>query len=83
MTIKARTVTQEQLYGQVWAKPMRRLAAEYGVSDVALAKVCRKPRVPKPGIGYWNCVQHGLTPRGDVEPLNHPEQIAKAVLGPS
>jgi hypothetical protein len=45
------------------------LAAEYGVSDVALAKVCKRLGVPKPGIGYWNRVQHGQTPRRPPLPL--------------
>jgi hypothetical protein len=32
---------------------MRNLAQEFGISDVALAKTCRKARVPVPGRGYW------------------------------
>lgn len=46
-------VSREELYEQVWKTPMSRLAAEYGVSDVALAKTCRRMNVPKPGRGYW------------------------------
>src|SRR5262245_1766044 len=33
---------REDLYDQVWAEPMRTVAKRYGVSDVALAKICRK-----------------------------------------
>jgi len=44
---------REKLYEQVWKVPMRTLAKEYGVSDVALAKACRKLHVPHPGRGYW------------------------------
>ena len=33
--------------------PMRTPAKDYGVSDVALAKTCRKLLVPVPGRGYW------------------------------
>jgi hypothetical protein len=29
------------------------LAKEYGMSDVGLAKVCRKLGIPLPGLGYW------------------------------
>ena len=32
---------------------MQTLAAKYGISDVGLAKACRKLRVPLPGRGYW------------------------------
>lgn len=46
-------VSREELYEQVWKTPMSRLAAEYGVSDVALAKTCRRMNVPKPGRGHW------------------------------
>lgn len=33
--------------------PKTRLAERYGISDVALAKVCRKLNVPVPERGYW------------------------------
>ncbi len=33
---------------------MRDVAKTYGVSDVALAKTCRKLYVPIPPQGYWN-----------------------------
>ncbi len=32
---------------------MRVLAQEFGMSDVALAKACRRAEVPVPGRGYW------------------------------
>jgi len=44
---------REELYEKVWSRPMRILAMEYGISDVGLAKVCRKLGVPVPGRGYW------------------------------
>ena len=34
-------------------QPMKALAKEYGVSDVALAKTCKKLLVPVPGRGFW------------------------------
>lgn len=52
-------VTRQQLYKQVWAKPATKLAKEYGISDVALAKICRKHNIPKPPLGHWAKVQHG------------------------
>jgi hypothetical protein len=44
---------REELYNQVWKLPMRILAKEFGVSDVALAKTCKKLHIPVPGRGYW------------------------------
>jgi len=32
---------------------MQKLAVKYGISDVGLAKVCRKLAIPLPGRGYW------------------------------
>jgi hypothetical protein len=58
----AQKVTREQLYEQVWARPVRTVAVDYGISDVALAKICKKLDVPRPPVGYWNRVQHGQSP---------------------
>ncbi|NLT70206.1 MAG: hypothetical protein GXX91_05875, partial [Verrucomicrobiaceae bacterium] len=41
------TVTREKLYEEVWKTPGRQLAERCGVSDVALAKICRKMNVPR------------------------------------
>ena len=38
---------------------MRTLAKEFGLSDVGLAKVCRRHNIPRPGLGYWACLQAG------------------------
>jgi hypothetical protein len=53
------TLTREGLYHQVWKTPMSRLAAEFGISDVALAKICKKLNVPIPGRGYWARITNG------------------------
>jgi len=44
---------REKLYEQVWSQPMRTVAQAYAVSDVWLAKVCRRLKIPVPGRGYW------------------------------
>jgi hypothetical protein len=51
------TLTREQLYDLVWSEPMQRLAKQIGISDVAIAKHCRKLGVPVPERGYWNKLQ--------------------------
>src|SRR4051794_26343187 len=54
-----KTVTRQQLYELVWATPMRTLAKEFGMSDVRLAKVCRRYDIPRPPPGYWAMIQAG------------------------
>lgn len=49
------------LYEEVWTTPVSRLAERYGISDVALKKVCRRMNVPTPPRGYWARVRHGHT----------------------
>lgn len=39
---------RDSLYEEVWATPMAKLAKKYGISDVGLAKVCRKLAIPLP-----------------------------------
>jgi hypothetical protein len=38
---------------------MRTLAKEFGMSDVGLAKICRKHNVPVPPVGYWRRKETG------------------------
>ncbi|MGE0769933.1 MAG: hypothetical protein AB7L90_26135 [Hyphomicrobiaceae bacterium] len=47
------SISREELYRQVWQEPMTKLAPRYGLSDVGLAKVCRKHNIPRPPVGYW------------------------------
>lgn len=49
------------LYAEVWAEPVRTVAERYGVSDVALAKICKKMAIPLPGRGYWAKKKAGQT----------------------
>jgi hypothetical protein len=47
------TVTREQLYEEVWGKPMRTIAKDFGISDYDIAKACRLLQVPRPARGHW------------------------------
>jgi hypothetical protein len=51
------------LYEQVWSQPVQDVARSYGISGVALGKVCRKMRVPVPPRGYWARARSGRTVR--------------------
>jgi len=50
---------REKLYEEVWAEPVKIVAQRYGVSDVALAKTCRKLAIPLPGRGHWARLRAG------------------------
>jgi hypothetical protein len=57
--MSSRTLSRDELYKLVWTTPMLRLAKDFGLSDVGLAKVCRKHDIPTPPPGYWAKKQHG------------------------
>ena len=60
-----------ELYELVWSKPMTKLGADLGISDVGLAKACRRHAIPVPPRGHWAKLQAGKT---SVQvPLPHPE----------
>jgi hypothetical protein len=46
-------LSREELHKAAWSEAMRVLAPRFGVSDVALAKACRRASVPVPERGYW------------------------------
>jgi hypothetical protein len=55
-------LTREELYELVWSEAMRTLAPKVGMSDVGLAKVCKRMRIPLPGRGYWAQFEVGKGP---------------------
>ena len=57
---KHNTYNREKLYKEVWANPVVKVAAQYGVSDVAIHKICKKLNVPTPPLGYWAKVNAGV-----------------------
>src|SRR5713101_5917619 len=46
-------ITRRGMYDLVWSKPMTKTARDFGISDVALKKICLKYRVSSPPRGYW------------------------------
>lgn len=50
---------REALYELVWTAPVSELAQRIGVSDVGLAKLCRRAAIPLPRRGYWARVEAG------------------------
>jgi len=48
-----------ELFEMVWKEPLTKVAARLGVSNVGLAKACRRYNIPVPPRGYWAKLQHG------------------------
>ena len=65
-------ISREELYRLVWSKPVVKIAKEFGISDVAVAKICKKLKIPKPGLGYWAKKQHGKRTRQKPLPKLNP-----------
>src|SRR5581483_6211105 len=72
---RSTVVTREQLYEEVWTTPAVALSKKYGVSDVALGKICRRLNVPKPGLGYWARVDAGQKPERTPLPMRSLQQV--------
>lgn len=51
-----------KLYEEIWKEPVTTVAKRYGVSDVALRKICKQLAVPLPPLGYWTKVAAGRKP---------------------
>ena len=50
---------RETLYKEIWAEPIIKVAQRYGVSDVAIHKICKAMDIPKPPAGYWRQLETG------------------------
>jgi len=59
MAIMDREFTRSEFYDLVWTRPVKSVAADIGISDVALVKHCKKANIPVPGRGYWARKQAG------------------------
>ena len=50
---------RETLYKEIWSEPIIKVAQRYGVSDVAIHKICKAMDIPKPPAGYWRQLETG------------------------
>lgn len=73
-------LTRQELYEKVWEQPMTKLAPTYALSDVGLAKVCRKHNIPRPPVGYWAKLAHGKTVERPELPDLDDEALAEITL---
>lgn len=54
----------------VWSEPRSLLSTRLGVSDVAIAKRCRRENITFPPRGYWQRIEAGTDPRPILEKNN-------------
>jgi ankyrin repeat protein len=67
---------RERLYDEVWSEPTQKVARTYGISDVALSRVCKQLHIPKPPRGYWAKREAGkpVRRRPKLGPLPRPPE---------
>ena len=68
---------RKSLYQEVWSRPMRIVASQYGISDTMLKKICKNMDIPTPPRGYWAKVNNGqkvCIPQ--LERTNKPDSIS-------
>ncbi|WP_427146127.1 hypothetical protein [Rhizobium leguminosarum] len=52
-------ISRETLYELVWTTPVKTLAAQHEISDVAFAKTCKQHNIPLPPRGHWAKLEAG------------------------
>lgn len=71
-------IARQALFEAAWTRPLSELAADWGISDVGLRKICDRHDIPTPGRGYWTQVRAGKSfPRPKLRPAPDPrlEQV--------
>ena len=78
-------LNREELHDLAWSKSGVQLSAEYGISDVAIAKHCKNLHVPRPPRGHWAKLRAGKkSAKKPLPPLppTADELFARAVKKP-
>jgi len=77
-----RVISREALFEDAWKRPLSKIAAEFGVSDTALRKMCDRHDIPTPGRGYWAQVASGKSfPRPQLRPAKEPRLETVRIVG--
>lgn len=73
--------TRQALYDLLWSKPKTTVAADLGLSDVGLGKICREANIPIPPRGYWARVAAGQKPPHIPLPFRGLGQTDEVTIG--
>ncbi len=74
---------REKLYEQVWSQPVIQVAKLYGVSNVAIKKICKAMNIPTPPNGYWARIRNGYKVNKEPLPPAKKGQNIKYGIDPS
>lgn len=66
------TLTRKALYERVWAEPMTKIAADFGVSNFSLKGLCERFDIPTPRSGHWQKKEVGRAPEPPMLPQTRP-----------
>lgn len=75
-------LTRQELYDLVWETPTRHLCKRFGLSDVGLAKVCKRLEIPRPSYGYWAKKAAGGQVKRTPLPRCDDQQLQKIAFTP-
>jgi hypothetical protein len=74
-TRRVERLSRAELYELIWSSPVSTVSVKYGISDVGLAKACKRANIPLPERGYWAKLAAGQTvQRTPLEAANSPVQ---------
>ena len=79
---------REELFDLVWTEPISKLAKRFGISDVGLAKICKRLQIPRPEQGHWVRVKKNwpVKARPQLPPVHDPslfQVVIEARKGPA
>lgn len=75
-------LSREELFERAWRQPLTKVAAELGVTSMALKKTCGRHDIPVPGRGYWPQVAAGkVFPRPKLRPVKDGRLEQVRILG--
>src|SRR5688572_26670815 len=77
----SQTFSRQELFDLVWSEPTRTIAKRLGISDVGLAKACRRADLLLPPRGYWAKLAAGKTVKKPQLPPRAPGMSDRIVLG--
>jgi len=76
-------ITRQELYELVWGTPTRHLCKRFGLSDVGLAKTCKRFDIPRPSYGYWAKKAAGGSVKRTPLPRCDNQRLQKIVFSPN
>lgn len=59
--------SRQEIYDLIWSKPVAKVAADFGVSEVTVKNHTNNRRIPRPTPRYWSKIASGIKPR--MKPL--------------